>query len=244
MPSYQGCRGYGNPHTDGNGIGMGIWFSPVGIPIWISIWISPYGYPYGDLYGDPHREKSHSYSQHNYMGMGISVWISIRVSQYGSPYPWNCVENRNMIFPCGNPHMDPHTDGNGIGMGIWFSPVGIPTGKNHIPILNTITWVWGYQYEYPYGYPNMDPHTHGIVLRIGIWFSPVGIPIWISIWGYLYGDPHGDSHRNPSGMRWEWEWKFPPHGNPASYCILSISHNNYAYLFIELYYYVVMNSYT
>ena len=132
---------------------------------------------------------------------------------------------------------NPHTDGNGIGMGIWFSPVGIPTGKNHIPILNTITWVWGYQYEYPYGYPNMDPHTHGIVLRIGIWFSPVGIPIWISIWGYLYGDPHGDSHRNPSGMRWEWEWKFPPHGNPASYCILSISHNNYAYLFIELYYY-------
>ena len=40
--------------------------------------------------------------------------------------------------------------------------MGIPTGENHIPILNPIPWVWGsvwgYQCGYPYGYPNMDPH--------------------------------------------------------------------------------------
>ena len=72
--------------------------------------------------------------------VGIPIWISIWISPYGYPY--------------GDPYGDIH--------------MGIPTEENHIPILNTIPWVWGYQYEYSYGYPNMDPHTHGIVLRIGI----------------------------------------------------------------------------
>ena len=98
----QGCRGYGNPHTHGNGNMIFSCGDPhmdlhMGIHKGISIW-------------DPHRGKSYSYSQPNSMvmgiHMGISVWISIRISQYGSPYPWNCVENRNMIFSCGDLHMD------------------------------------------------------------------------------------------------------------------------------------------
>ena len=61
-------------------------------------------------------------------------------------------------------------------------------------------------------------------MGISIWGYPYGdIHMGISIWGYPYGDPHvdphgdshGDSHRNPEGMGWEWEWKFPSHGNPG-----------------------------
>ena len=149
------------------------------------------------------------------VGMGIPIWIPIPI-RMGWEWEYD--------FSCGDPHMDLH-----MNIPIWISygdpygdiHMGIPTGENHIPILNTIPWVWGCQYKYPYGYPNMDPHTHGIVLRIGIWFSSVGIPIWIpiwiSIWGDPYGDPHGYFHRIPVGMGWEWEWKFPSHGNPAGY---------------------------
>ena len=43
---------------------------------------------------------------------------------------------------CGDPHMDPYGDIH----------MGIPTEENHIPILNTIPWVWGSILAYPYGY--------------------------------------------------------------------------------------------
>ena len=98
-------------------MGMGIWFSPVGIPIWISIWGSIRGYPYGIPTGENHIPILNPIPWLWGIHMGISVWISIRISQYGSPYPWNCVENRNMILSCGDLHM---------GIYIWGSPWGFP----------------------------------------------------------------------------------------------------------------------
>ena len=76
------------------------------------------------------------------MGMGLKWGYDFLL--WGSPY------GSQYGYPYGDIHM------------------GIPTEENHIPNLNTIPWVWEYQFEYPYGYPNMDPHTHGIVLGIGI----------------------------------------------------------------------------
>ena len=73
-----------------------------------------------------------------------SLWESSWGSTCGSPY--------------GNPHMDIH--------------MGIPTGENHIPILNPVSWEWGSIWGYQYGYPHMDIH--------------MGISIWRSIWGFPY----------------------------------------------------------
>ena len=118
-----------------------------------------------------------------------------------------------------------------VGIPIWISiwislygypygdiHMGIPTEENHIPIPNTIPWVWGSILGYPYGYSNWYSHTHGIVLRLGIWFSSVGIPMWISPYGYPYWDPYGDPHRRksyphfnpiPMGMRVHMEIHIP-----------------------------------
>ena len=43
-----------------------------------------------------------------------------------------------------------------------------PHRENHIPILNPIPWVRGYQYGYPYEYPNMDPMPMGMGIHMGI----------------------------------------------------------------------------
>ena len=86
--------------------------------------------------------------------MEIPIWIPILM---GMGWEWEYD-----FLLCGSPY------GSRYGYPYGDIHMGIPTGENHIPILNTIPWVWGYQYEYPYGYPNMDPHTHEIVLRIGI----------------------------------------------------------------------------
>ena len=61
----------------------------------------------------------------------------------------------------------------------------------------------------------------GIPIKMGMgivvipWELPYGNPIGITIWE-SYGHFHGNSHRNPVGMRWEWELKFLSHGNPGS----------------------------
>ena len=87
----------------------------------------------------------------------MKVDYAIRAFNRSRPIPSVAV-GREFPFPqdfCGNPHGDPHVD---LHMDIHM---GIPTGENHIPILNPDSWVWesiwGYQYGYPYG----DSHTHG-----------------------------------------------------------------------------------
>ena len=52
------------------------------------------------------------------------------------PHTHGIVLRRNMIFPCGDPHMDIH--------------MGIPTGENHIPIPIPFPWVWGSIWGFPY----------------------------------------------------------------------------------------------
>ena len=38
------------------------------------------------------------------------------------------------------------------------------------------------------------------------------------IWGYPYGYPYGGSIWGFTEILWEWEWKFPSHGNPELHC--------------------------
>ena len=109
----------------------------------------------GNSHGEPHVDP------HMDIHMGIPtgenqifilipipwVWGSIWGYQYGSPYSWNCVENRNMTFPCGDPHMDIHVDIH-MGISIW----GYPYGDIHMGIS-----IWGSPQE-KIIFPS---HSHG-----------------------------------------------------------------------------------
>ena len=81
------CRGYGNPHMDpnthGNGLRIGIWFS---------------------LVWDPRMDIP---TRENHIPILNPIpWVLGNI--LGSEYPWNWVENRNMIFPCGDIHIEIH----------------------------------------------------------------------------------------------------------------------------------------
>ena len=101
-----------------------------------------------------------------------------------------------------------------MGMGMKFSPVGIPIG---------ILWESPLEFSWnPVGIPIGIPivHYHRISMRI-----PVGIPIGITIgWGFPQdsmripmGIAMGIPMGIPMGMGWEWELKFYSHGNPSIY---------------------------
>ena len=113
----------------------------------------------------------------------ISNWLTIRQGCRGY----------------GNSHGDPHTHGNGMGMGIRFSPVGIPMGiPIGIPMGHFVVLVKLLFLLYA---PKRNNKSSTSAPHFFFWQNTP------DSCGFLMGIP--------TGFLWEWERKFHSHGNRA-----------------------------